>query len=54
MSKCGNLKEGDIITCKDCGLEMKVIKACDCGEGDDAACHDVMQCCGRGMEKRGS
>jgi hypothetical protein len=52
MANCGNLKEGDIITCTDCGLELKVIKTCNCGEGGDSACHDVMQCCGKGMEPK--
>lgn len=50
MANCGNLKEGDIITCEDCGMALKVIKACKCGEGGDASCHDLMQCCGKAME----
>jgi hypothetical protein len=53
MADCGHLKVGDIVTCGDCGLEMKVTKACDCGSEAEGACEDSgFSCCGKAMEKK--
>ena len=52
MTGCSGLKKGDVITCDDCGLELTVSKACDCG-ADDAACSaEVFSCCGDEMKKK--
>jgi hypothetical protein len=52
MPGCTELKEGDVYTCGECGLEFTVSKACGCGE-DDATCTDeVFTCCGHEMNKK--
>lgn len=30
--KCSEMKRGQIYVCGDCGLELKVVKECDCSE----------------------
>jgi hypothetical protein len=43
---------GQIWWCKKCGFEIKVHKACGCGEGEDACGDDCkdFECCGEQME----
>ena len=42
--KCSQMKLGQVYTCEDCGLELKVVKECDCTE-DSCSCDDA-SCCG--------
>jgi hypothetical protein len=46
--KCSEMKLGQVYVCKDCGLELKVVRACDC-EGESCSCADL-KCCGEGMK----
>ena len=48
MANCGDLSKGDVLECEDCGLELKVEKACSCGEGEPS-CHVPIECCGKEM-----
>ena len=52
MSSCSHLKKGDKLVCKDCGLEVKVTKACSCGDEEEGACtEEGFICCGGNMVK---
>jgi len=43
--KCSEMKVGQIYICKECGLELKVVKECDCSaEGQVCSCSDE-SCC---------
>ena len=46
--KCSEMKLGQDYTCEDCGLELKVVKECDC-EGESCSCSDL-ECCDRGLK----
>ena len=46
--KCNEMKLGQVYVCKECGLEMKVVRECDCTD-DDCSC-STPNCCGGGME----
>lgn len=40
--KCNELRQGQIYVCKDCGLELQVIKECaECGSED---CCEAGEC----------
>ncbi|MBN1801477.1 MAG: hypothetical protein JW891_08225 [Candidatus Lokiarchaeota archaeon] len=52
MSSCNNLKDGDVIVCEHCGLEMTITKACGCGEDDAACSEEGFNCCGKPMKKK--
>ncbi len=41
---CSEMKLGQVYVCGDCGLELKVVKECDCEEGS-CSCSDL-ECCG--------
>ncbi len=46
MPCCGEaVKEDDIYVCEDCGLEVKIVKACGCGSCD-------LICCGKPLRKK--
>lgn len=49
---CHELKKDDVLVCEECGLEMKVTKACHCGDEESgAACSDQgFTCCGGPMK----
>lgn len=56
MVNCHDMKVGEVYKCPDCGLELKVTKACsnhcasDACEGD--ACPDCgFECCGTSLIK---
>jgi hypothetical protein len=57
MVICHDLKEGDVLRCPDCGLEITVTKSCEenCGGNgcdESGACsEDDFKCCGKSMEK---
>jgi len=50
MSTCGQMKLGQVYVCKECGLELKVVKECDCSE--QACGCETMACCGGGLTLR--
>ena len=59
MLHCHDMKKGDIYYCKDCGLELQVVKEChdagtaveECGCMDaDATCK--FTCCGSELKKK--
>jgi hypothetical protein len=53
MTDCHNLKEGDVLVCEGCGLELKVVKACDeCGteEKECGCCPCTFACCDDDMK----
>lgn len=52
MTNCADMKEGDVLVCDDCGLELRVEKACTCSAGDEEACSVPLQCCGKEMVKK--
>jgi len=46
---CSNLKDGQILVCENCGLELKVVNECSedsCATG----CVGDMDCCGEPMK----
>ena len=58
MASCHTMKKGDIYACKDCGLEVQVIKQCkDFGiPPEESSCCDTpeeceLTCCGKPFEK---
>ena len=44
---CSEMKLGQIYVCGDCGLELKVVKECDCSE-DSCTCAEPGSC-GEGL-----
>ena len=52
IPNCIGLKEGDVIKCDECGLELTVSKSCDCGEDDDVCAESTFSCCGAHMVKK--
>ena len=48
MANCYNMKEGDVLVCDACGLEVQVVKGCSCTHDEDA-CSAPMECCGKPM-----
>jgi hypothetical protein len=49
MTICYDMKEGDILVCDICGLEVQVVKGCTCESEEEGACQMPMQCCGKAM-----
>src|SRR5271157_236667 len=44
---CGELKEGQRLSCEGCGFELKVVNACgDNSCSTEACCNGNIQCCG--------
>jgi hypothetical protein len=52
MTGCNALKKGDTLFCEECGLQLKVAKACKCGEEQEGSCSDALICCGKEMKKK--
>ncbi|MFZ7113064.1 MAG: hypothetical protein ACOWYE_15380 [Desulfatiglandales bacterium] len=59
MPSCHDMKKGEIYTCKDCGIELQVIKECrDVGKpAEDCGCHPsaapcTFSCCGEELVKK--
>jgi hypothetical protein len=53
MASCHELKVGQVLVCEDCGLELKVVKACEeCSEeeGECSLAECQFQCCGEEMK----
>ena len=55
---CNDMKVGEVYACKNCGLELKVVKSCN-HEGQDQCCDSCADessdcsftCCGAAMVK---
>ncbi len=52
MANCEEMKKGDVFVCKNCGLELQVVKKCTCGSGSTQSCTVPLQCCGEDMKKK--
>ena len=59
MPSCHEMREGEVYVCKDCGLELKVVKECrDATEGSlRCSCEEsespcTFSCCGEEMVKK--
>ncbi|MBN2347622.1 MAG: hypothetical protein JXJ22_02225 [Bacteroidales bacterium] len=48
MTKCSDIKHGDVLVCADCGLELKVTKEC---QGCSCESQGLM-CCGNPLIKK--
>ena len=60
MPNCHEMREGEVYACPDCGMELKVVKACkSVGNTDDhCGCGSTgepatLTCCGKELVKRG-
>ena len=54
MSKCGDMKMGEVYACEDCGLELEVVREC-CGEAEGSTCDCepcAITCCGKELTKK--
>ncbi|MFP4072279.1 MAG: hypothetical protein ACLFTB_09530 [Desulfovibrionales bacterium] len=52
MANCTDMKKGDVYTCTNCNLELKVEKPCTCQPGAEGQCTVPLQCCGQDMVKK--
>lgn len=54
-SCCAELKVDQVWVCEVCGLQIKIVKECNClQEGADTCNHDAcVMCCGRPLTLRG-
>lgn len=46
MATCADMKVGQVYVCGDCGLELKVVKECDCSSGAEECSCSAADCCG--------
>ncbi len=46
---CNDLKEGQVLICERCGLELKVVSKCE-DERCTTGCTGDMDCCGEPMK----
>lgn len=52
MTRCDEMREGDIYHCERCGLEIEVVEECDHDDDEDAdeVCSiEEFMCCGQPM-----
>ncbi len=54
-SCCVDLKADQIWACETCGLEVKVVKECDCSREQSGACkpNDCLTCCDKPLKLKG-
>lgn len=59
MPSCHDMKTGEVYTCSDCGIELKVVKECkDAGTpAESCDCHTTadpctFSCCGKELVKK--
>ena len=59
MPSCHEMKKGEVYVCKDCGLELQVIKECkDAGTSAKGCCSHSkgdscnLSCCGKDLVKK--
>jgi hypothetical protein len=55
MPGCSDMKLGQVYVCKDCSLEIKVVKQCEeCGSEEEGTCGPCsFTCCGHPMKLKG-
>jgi ribosomal protein L34E len=59
MANCHEMKKGEVYVCKECGLELQVVKECrDVGTpAEQCGCHETadpctFSCCGMDLVKK--
>ncbi len=57
MAICNEMKPDETYVCETCGLELKVVRACDSGEDYDGgsgtcACAEPVTCCGQPLTRK--
>jgi hypothetical protein len=55
MIHCHDMKVGEIYVCKDCGLELQVVKACRDAEAPEQSCSCTpcqFTCCGEELVRK--
>lgn len=50
MSKCHEIKSGEVYVCSSCGLELQVLKSC--ADTGACSCASDMTCCGKPLERK--
>ena len=53
MPSCHEMRNGMILRCPDCGLELKVVKECSECSGEEGTCCEggcTFECCGGPLE----
>ena len=49
MTRCDEMREGDLYVCEKCGLEIEIVEECNHEDGEEAdeTCHITeFMCCG--------
>jgi hypothetical protein len=57
MAHCHEMKQGEVYTCKECGLELEVVKECKEAElpSEECRCEPCsFVCCGQELVKKDS
>lgn len=54
MPCCYDLKVGQIWVCEECGLELQVVKECECSDEEPCDCDEDLDftCCGETLRKK--
>ena len=59
MMNCHEMRQGDVLFCEECGLELQVVNEClEAGkEVKDCGCHStnsacMFTCCGHALKKK--
>jgi len=54
-SCCVDLKSDQVWVCETCGLEIKIVKECDCSKGASKACEPsaCLTCCDKPLKLKG-
>jgi len=59
LASCHEMKKGEVYVCKDCGMEIQVVRECDhSGESsEDCRCHEdgsicALTCCGKDLVRK--
>jgi len=52
---CADLKLNQVWICEDCGLEIKIVKECDCSQEGSRACNPdlCLMCCDKALKLKG-
>ena len=48
MANCSDMKKDEVYVCEECGMEVKIMKDCECGEDEDCG----LMCCGAELTKK--
>ncbi|MCE5199583.1 MAG: hypothetical protein ABFD54_06640 [Armatimonadota bacterium] len=55
MSKCSDMKLGEVYICEDCGLELEVVKECGNEMTEGTTCESqpcTLACCNKELVKK--